>query len=171
MWFADSSGLFVAARVTRWGSECQCLSQPSASLLALIMHELVMAPISGSSRWQLLRRVRWHNKTEQALLTASARVSQTELPSPWKSFGLLWPLSMSSQVTSPRPAPPTGGPRCIRLTLRWTVDTISTALVMMWVNSSFFRRQQDADLIVQLWTEPAAQSEPIWRASGQEEFN
>lgn len=38
------------------------------------------------------------------------------------------------QVTFQKPAQKMAGPRCILLTLLWAVDTISTALAMMWVD-------------------------------------
>lgn len=66
---------FPSVHVTR----CLELSQPSASLLALIIHELVKAPISGSSQWRVLRRVRWRYSTDSTDSVA-ARLSNWASP-------------------------------------------------------------------------------------------
>lgn len=56
IWFTDSSGLFVVGWVSRRGSECQYLSEPSAFLQALIMHESINGlHVSGGTTRQYMR--------------------------------------------------------------------------------------------------------------------
>lgn len=159
--------------VTRRGSECQYLPEPSAFLQALIMHESIMAHVSGGTTRQYTRT-----------LTMSVHVSQQHYMEHLTNFKLNCRAHKREMhclggfdLCLCLPHPP-GNLSKTCTADGWTVMHPFDIAVNCGYNLnstsddvSKLRSQRNRHLMVQLWMKWAAQRKTISRAGGQEEFN